>query len=71
VSFNAARLKKARTAAGLTQEQLARLVGTTSRNIGRWENGEHTPRPGTVAELAAALQKDVGHFFTRNGASRK
>src|SRR5207245_4663024 len=36
-------LFEAREKAGLTQEQLAERIGTTSSNIGRWERGERRP----------------------------
>lgn len=44
-----------RLAAGLTQEQLAELVGTAARNIQRIESGRHNMTLITVARLADAL----------------
>ena len=48
------RLKALREGAGLSQRALARLAGTDSETIGRWEAGG-TPRAGTLRKVAAAL----------------
>lgn len=36
-------IRKARTNAGLTQEQLARQIGVASMTVSRWERGKHEP----------------------------
>lgn len=41
----ALRLLEARKAAGLTQQQLADHLGTTSGAVIRWEGGKHVPSP--------------------------
>ena len=41
-----------RTAARLTLEDVARVVGTTATSVWRWENGERTPRAGAALKLA-------------------
>src|SRR3954452_20855097 len=45
----------ARKARGLTQSELADLVGTTQPTINRYEAGDRDPDPETVAALAKAL----------------
>src|SRR5688500_17405578 len=51
-----ARLRRAREAAGLAQEELAERAGLSSNTIGGLERGEHRhPYPATVRTLAAAL----------------
>ena len=51
-----ARLRRAREAAGLTQEELAARAGLTPNAVGALERGEHRhPYPATVRALAAAL----------------
>jgi PAS domain S-box-containing protein len=61
------KLRRARIAAGQTQEQYAALVGelagthTTQRDISRWESGLHSPRVGPIA-LALALNKPPDYF---------
>lgn len=49
-------LREARERAGLTQHQLARLIGVAGgERISRWELGTSTPRPELLARLAQAL----------------
>lgn len=48
-------LIQARTAAGLTQEELARRLGTTQSAIARLERGTATPRVDTLQQLARVL----------------
>lgn len=53
-----ARVRELRTAAGLSQSQLARLVGTRQPNIARLEAGSGMPRLGTLQRIADALGVD-------------
>jgi ribosome-binding protein aMBF1 (putative translation factor) len=59
----------ARTNAGLTQQQLAKLVGTTQPVIARLENADyrgHSLR--MLRRIATALKKDLDiRFVTRAG----
>lgn len=49
-------LRAAREKAGLTQHELARLVGAAGgERISRWELGTSTPRPDFLVRLAKAL----------------
>ena len=49
-------LRTARESAGLTQHELARLVGAAGgERISRWELGTSTPRPDFLVRLAKAL----------------
>lgn len=55
-AFRASALRDARERAGLTQGQLARLIGVAGgERISRWELGASTPRGVTVSKLAKAL----------------
>ncbi len=56
-SFGAA-LRRARLAAGLTQEALAERAGVSTRNIPALERGENRPRRDTAERLAGALDLD-------------
>jgi transcriptional regulator with XRE-family HTH domain len=50
------RLRAARERAGLTQHELARLVGVAGgERISRWELGMSEPRPGFLVKLARVL----------------
>lgn len=40
---------------GLTQKQLAELVGVTEATISRYMSGERTPKSGILANIATAL----------------
>lgn len=48
------RIRDARKAAGLTQEELAERMGTSSVAVAQWETGRRNPKMGTVSKLAAA-----------------
>ena len=48
------KLRAARKAAGMTQEDLAEFVGCTQKDIARWEAGRE-PRALTLKKLAEAL----------------
>ena len=37
------RIRRLRTALGLSQEKLARLIGVSFQSVNRWENGASTP----------------------------
>src|SRR5215213_7855214 len=55
VAFGA-RLRRAREAAGLAQEDLAARAGLSPNTVGGLERGEHRrPYPATVRALVAAL----------------
>lgn len=49
------KLKAARKAAGLTQAQLAKLVGCDQNHISRWEKGTHEPGVLIVKKMAQVL----------------
>ena len=46
------RIKRAREAAGITQEELAQAVGCTAKHIGAIERGIKTPRIDTFIVIA-------------------
>jgi transcriptional regulator with XRE-family HTH domain len=49
------KLKRERTLAPLTQEELAQKAGLTTATVARIERDEVEPRPSTLRKLAAAL----------------
>jgi len=53
------RIIQARTDQGLTQAQLAKMVGTQRSNISRLESGAHNPSLDFLLNVAAALQKEL------------
>jgi len=50
-----ARIKRARKALGVTQEELAELIGVSTRTLGQVERGTGTPSLATVLAAAAAV----------------
>lgn len=57
------RLKELRTAAGLTQAELAERVGVSRKTINTVENGVFTPSTLLALKLAAVLKKRVEDVF--------
>lgn len=52
----AQRMKAARLAAGISQEEAGRRLKTTLRTYARWERGETQGFMGHIAEIAKALE---------------
>jgi transcriptional regulator with XRE-family HTH domain len=53
------RVKALRSSVGLTQEELARLLGVSLRTLSRWEKGETTPTLRNARRLARRLRVAV------------
>lgn len=49
------RIKAARLAKGMTQEELAEALGTQYVQVGRWERNVTSPRPKTIRAIAQTL----------------
>ncbi|MCP5108186.1 MAG: helix-turn-helix transcriptional regulator, partial [bacterium] len=60
-----AQIKALRVAAGMTQEQLGKMVNRTGRAIRHIENGEAFPRISTLQNIAAALDAELTISLTR------
>lgn len=54
-----ARILKARSDAGMTQEQLAQATGKTRGAVAQWESGDVRPRHSTLTLIAQATGKDI------------
>lgn len=62
-SLTGDRIRAARLLAGMTQNQLAELVGVSARTIGNYERGETIPDrtgPRLVIALGQHLEPDYG-----------
>jgi len=63
----AARLREARTAAGLSQRELGVRAGldpsVASPRVNQYERGKHTPDTSTLAKLGEVLEVPVAYFF--------
>jgi len=53
--MNPVELKARRLALGLSQAELADLVGVAQNAVSQWETGSRRPKPGTAVMLAEAL----------------
>ena len=69
MDFNPTRLAQARRRRGLSQTDLAKLMGVVPRTVRRWESGEIVPEPATV-ELLARHLKFSAPFFARADPSQ-
>lgn len=59
----AERIRQARLAADLTQEQLADQLGMTKQVISKYENGKSEPNASAIMKLAQALGQEPGYFL--------
>lgn len=57
------RIKEARLRAGLTQEELAKMVGVTKGSIANYETGVSVPKVECLYPLMAALGVDANYVY--------
>ncbi len=57
------RIRERRTQLGLTQQQLAKMIGVTYQQAHKYEKGINRISSGRLFGLAQALGVDVGFFF--------
>lgn len=50
-------IKEMREASGLTQEELAKLMGVTRQTISRWEVGQDSPSPRHFEKLIRVIRE--------------
>ncbi len=58
------RIRVARGARGMTQEQLAHKAGLSRAYVARLETGRHNPPVLTLARIAKALKVPMADLFT-------
>ena len=63
MKFSGKRLKELREGSGMTQKQLAAEVGTSERQLIRYEKGWPVPSDEMLQKMAGCLQKKVDDFF--------
>ena len=61
------RARERRLALGLTQQQLAGMVGITYQQLHKYETGANRLSAGRLYRLAEALAVEVAHFFGETG----
>lgn len=57
------RLKELRIERNLTQAQVAKAIGTSQRNIGRWENEENEPAAIYIKALAEFFEVSTDYLL--------
>ncbi len=60
------KIKIERIRNSLSQEELAELVGVSTRTISLIENGLQHPKFFTVEKLSMVLKVDINHFCSSN-----
>jgi transcriptional regulator with XRE-family HTH domain len=67
-SIDPSALREARENAGLTQHELARLIGAAGgERVSRWELGTSEPRPDFIVKLARTLRLPALHLLRIEG----
>lgn len=64
------RLRELREAAGLSQRQLARMIGQDSSNVSFWERTSRLPRVDLIVPIAKALGVSVEELLGQPKPSR-
>ena len=69
------RLRTLRAAAGLSQIELAELIGESQQNVAYWEQAEKPPRSDVLPKMAKALGVSVEEILgepktSRNGGAK-
>jgi len=63
------RIRERRIMLGLTQQQLAELIGVTYQQAHKYETGINRISAGRLYQIANALGVDINHFFAELDAS--
>ena len=64
------RIRELRTILGLTQQQMAELIGVTYQQAHKYETGVNRITVGRLYQLAQVLEVDVAYFFAGVDAAR-
>jgi transcriptional regulator with XRE-family HTH domain len=64
----AARMRERRTMLGLTQQQMAEMLGIACQQAHKYETGANRVSAGRLHQLARVLEVDVGYFFEGLGS---
>jgi len=65
-----ARVRQRRVMLGLTQQQMADLIGVTYQQAHKYEKGINRIASGRLYNIAQALGVDVGYFFEGIGSEK-
>ena len=62
-------IKSRRQSIGLTQKQLAELVGVTDVTISRWESGQREPVASDFVKLCEVLGMELSWFLEKENGN--
>jgi transcriptional regulator with XRE-family HTH domain len=65
-----ARMRERRVMLGLTQQQMAELIGVTYQQAHKYEKGINRVAAGRLYNIAQALDVDVSYFFEGLGGDK-
>ena len=57
-------LKELRKERGVTQEQLAQILGVSNRSVSRWENGNNLPDLDLLIQISEYFETDLEELLT-------
>ena len=57
------RIKRARIEAAITQQELGKILGRSSQQVHKYEQGSNRVSAGTLFTIARALDRSVEWFF--------
>ena len=63
-------IKDYRRQKGLTQAQLAKLVGLSTRHIGKLEDGTYIPKLSTYLNISKVLTENIAKICPAGGRSK-
>ena len=64
-------LRECRKEKGITQEQLAEMIGVTNRSVSRWENGSNLPDLDILIEMADYYDVELRELLDGERKSEK
>ena len=57
------RIEEARLNQGISQAQLARMLGVTKETVSKWESGDKEPTPEHLRDLGTVLKVSSDHLL--------
>ena len=69
--FVSLRIRQRRIMLGLTQQQMAELIGVTYQQAHKYETGINRISAGRLYQISQALGVDIGYFFEDVGPERE
>ena len=71
LKFEKSRIKQLRENLGLTQLELARMLGYSRQNVKHWEDGECKPGVDKIAHICDTCDVETSYFFVDSLACKQ